>query len=214
MSVQLPMAALAFGAGAAVLAGAGLAAAAAALARWLGAGPAGAAPLLAGGAALAPLAMTLPPAAWPAAAAFATLLLAIAWLDQQAGIVHAGLAAPLALLGLGLAALDAALPVGLAGAALGYGICRAVEWGFRRLRGQDGLGRGDAWVLGAAGAWVGPDGIGPLLALASTGALLAVLLRSRLPEREAALPFAPALAAAAWVVWILGGGVTAWAAGP
>ncbi|MBC4016635.1 prepilin peptidase [Siccirubricoccus deserti] len=204
---------MAFGAVAAVLAGAGLAAAAAALARWLGAGPAGMAPLLAGGGVLAPLAMTLPPSAWPAAAAFATLLLAIAWLDQQAGIVHAALAAPLTLLGLGLAAVEAALPAALAGAALGYGLCRAVEWGFRRLRGQDGLGRGDAWVLGAAGAWVGPDGIGPVLALASTGALLAVLLRGRLPDRQTALPFAPALAAAAWVTWIIGGGVTAWAAG-
>jgi leader peptidase (prepilin peptidase)/N-methyltransferase len=208
MSVPLSMAALAC-----VATGVGLAMAAAALARWLGAGPAGMAPLLAGGAALAPLAAILPPAAWPAAAAFATLLLAIAWLDRQAGIVHAGLTAPLALLGLGLAAWEAALPAGLAGVALGYGLCRAVEWGFRRLRGQDGLGRGDAWVLGAAGAWVGPDGIGPLLALASTGALLAVLLlRGGAVGRDTAVPFAPALAAAAWIVWILGGGVSAWAA--
>lgn len=192
-------------------AGAGLARAAAVIARLLGAGATGSAPLLTCGTLLAPLALLLPPDTWPVAAAFATLLLAIAWLDQQAGVVHVGLAAPLALLGLGLAAGEGALAMSLAGTILGYGLCVGVECGYRLLRRQEGLGRGDAWVLGAVGAWVGPNGLGPLLTLAAVAGLAVVLLRDPLRDRAAPLPFAPALAAAAWVVWIFSGGLAAMA---
>ncbi|MBD0270771.1 MAG: prepilin peptidase, partial [Acetobacteraceae bacterium] len=136
------------------------------------------APAVASGALLAPpAALLLPPDDWGAAAAFGALLLGIAWLDLRAGVVHAGLAAPLALLGVTRGALDGALPAAAAGAALGYSLCVGVERAFRALRGRDGLGRGDAWVLGAAGAWVGPGGLGPVLALAAGGALLAVSVR-------------------------------------
>lgn len=152
----------------------------------------------------------LPSAEWGAAAIFGLLLLGIAWLDLRAGVVHAGLAAPLALLGLARGALADALPAAMTGAALGYLLCVAVEKAFRALRDRDGLGRGDAWVLGAAGAWVGPGGLGPVLALAAGGALLAVLVRDRGLNRDAALPFAPALAGAAWFVWIAGGGAAGW----
>ncbi|MBV1800150.1 prepilin peptidase [Siccirubricoccus sp. G192] len=172
-------------------------------------------PAMACGAALAPLAaLLLPAAAWPAATVFGALLLAIAWLDLRAGIVHAALAVPLALAGLGLAALAGAavLAAALAGLALGYLGFLAVEWGFRRLRGREGLGRGDAWVLGAAGAWVGPGGLGLMVALAAALALGMVLLRDRRLAPDAAVPFAPALAASAWLVWIAGGGTASWVA--
>ncbi len=151
----------------------------------------------------------MPSGEWAAAAAFGALLLGIAWLDLRAGVVHAGLVAPVALLGLarGAVADSDALPAAAAGAALGYFLCVGVEHAFRALRGRDGLGRGDAWVLGAAGAWVGPGGLGPVLALAAGGALLAVLVRDRgRLDGGASLPFAPALAAAAWFAWIAGGG--------
>jgi prepilin signal peptidase PulO-like enzyme (type II secretory pathway) len=180
------------------------------------------APLVAAasGAFLAPPAVLLLPApAWPAAALLLGLLLAIAWLDLAAGVVHAALAAPLALAGIGFAMLAAphSVSAALAGGALGYLAFRMVEAGFRRLRGQEGLGRGDSWVLGAAGAWVGPGGIGPLVALAALTALLALAtLRSGggsssgLPHPRGAIPFAPALALAAWLVWLCGGGVATW----
>lgn len=205
------MLAVAIGAGCAGLV---LGPAAGLAARALGAGPMPAAAAMGCGAALALLAVAvLPAASWPAAAVLGTLLLAIAWLDLRAGVVHAALALPLALAGLVVAALAGtagALSAALAGMALGYGGFVAVEQGFRRLRGQEGLGRGDAWVLGAAGAWVGPGDLGLLVALAAGGALLLVLVRDRGRLRPgAAVPFAPALAAAAWTVWILGGGAAA-----
>ncbi|GAA0601018.1 hypothetical protein GCM10009416_43630 [Craurococcus roseus] len=204
------MAALALAAG---CAGAVLGAAGAGLARRLGGDAPGddsLAPAAASGALLAPpAALLLPPEDWGSAAIFGAFLLGIAWLDLRAGVVHVGLAAPLALIGLAKGALGDALPAAAVGAALGYLLCVGVEHAFRALRGRDGLGRGDAWVLGAAGAWVGPGGLGPVLALAAGGALLVVLVRDRGLDRGASLPFAPALATAAWFVWLAGGGAAA-----
>lgn len=215
LSTRVDLAALALAAG---CAGAALGAAGAGIARRLGGDAASrdsAAPAVASGALLAPpAALLLPPGEWGAAAVFGALLLGVAWLDLRAGVVHAALAAPLALLGLTRGALDGALPAAAAGTALGYLLCVGVERAFRALRGRDGLGRGDAWVLGAAGAWVGPGGIGPVLALAAGGALLAVLVRDRGLDRGASLPFAPALAAAAWFTWLAGGGAAAGWGGP
>jgi prepilin signal peptidase PulO-like enzyme (type II secretory pathway) len=180
------------------------------LAQRLGSGPPKFLPAVASGALFAtPAALLLSPDAWCAAAGFGTLLLSIALLDLRAGLVHAGLAAPLALIGLIRGALTGALPAAVIGAVLGYVLCVAVENGFRFFRGREGIGRGDAWVLGGVGAWVGPGGLGPLLTLAAGGALLAVLVRDRGLNRTSALPFAPALAAAAWVIWIAGGGAAA-----
>ena len=162
--------------------------------------------------ALASLAVVLPAHRWPAAIGFASLLLAISWMDLRSGLVHAALALPLALGGV-LASLHEAppqLPTALAGAALGYLGFRLVEEGFRRLRGRDGLGRGDVWVLGAAGAWVGPGGLGLVVAGAAALALAAVILRDRSFAPDASLPFAPALACAAWLVWIAAGGAPSW----
>ena len=210
LSTRADLVALALVAG---CAGAVLGAVCAGLARRLGGDAAGRgsiAPAAASGALLAPpAALLLPPGEWGVAAAFGALLLSTAWLDLRAGVVHAGLAAPLALLGLVRGALGGALPAAAAGAALGYLLCVCVERAFRALRGRDGLGRGDAWVLGAAGAWVGPGGLGPVLALAAGGALFAVLVRDRGLDRDASLPFAPALAAAAWFTWLAGGGAAA-----
>jgi leader peptidase (prepilin peptidase) / N-methyltransferase len=191
----------------AACAGAAVGAGSTALVQRLGGGPPGFFPAVACGALFAPpAALLLRPDAWCAAAGFGSLLLSIAWLDLRVGLVHAGLAAPLALLGLIRGALTEALPAAVTGAAFGYFLCVAAEQGFRALRGRDGLGRGDAWVLGGIGAWIGPAGVGPLLALAASGALLAVLIRDRRLDRDAALPFAPALAAAGWLIWIAGGG--------
>ncbi|MBB5693069.1 prepilin peptidase [Muricoccus pecuniae] len=164
------------------------------------------------GIALASLAPLLPPAEWPGAALFGTGLLALAWIDLRHGVVHAALVLPLAAAGFLRAALmvPASLHAALAGAAAGYLLFRAVEAGFRRLRGREGLGRGDAWVLGAAGAWVGPGGLGPLVAGAAALALLLTALREGRLAPDASLPFVPALAAAAWITWIAMGGVPSW----
>jgi leader peptidase (prepilin peptidase)/N-methyltransferase len=156
--------------------------------------------------------LLLPPHLWPAAAMLGLLLFALAWVDWRSGLVHAALALPLAVAGLGAAALLAPdrLTAAGAGMLLGYLAFRMVEAGFRWLRGHDGLGRGDAWVLGAAGAWVGPGGLAPLVAGGAAVALLMVLWRDRRLMQEAEIPFVPALAMACWVTWIAAGGAPSW----
>src|SRR5438874_155325 len=84
-------------------------------------------------------------------------LLALCWIDLRHWLLPDLLTLPLIVLGLFDAALfapddlfDRAL-----GAALGYLAFRGVAVVYRALRGREGLGGGDAKLLGAAGAWVG-----------------------------------------------------------
>lgn len=60
----------------------------------------------------------------------------------------------------------------LIGGALGFGLLWVVAAGYRRLRGRDGLGGGDAKLLGAIGLWTGPFNL-PLVLLAACGVGLA-----------------------------------------
>jgi leader peptidase (prepilin peptidase)/N-methyltransferase len=97
------------------------------------------------------------------------------------------------------------LPVeALAGAALGGGLLWAVAAGYRRLRGQAGLGLGDAKLLAAAGAWTGWQGLPAVLLGASLSGLLLAALQRRLRSQQA-LAFGPHLALAGWAVWLCGG---------
>ena len=47
----------------------------------------------------------------------------------------------------------------LAGGALGYGILWIIRWGGNKYYQQDSLGLGDVKLLGAAGLWLGIDGV-------------------------------------------------------
>ncbi len=113
----------------------------------------------------------------------------------------------LALLVCGLAAALATPVPGLvdavAGVALGGLFLAAVAAGFRRWRGIDGLGLGDVKFLGAAGAWVGWQGIGPLVFLAALSGLAWIGLRRGLGgtvDRTAPVPFGPHLCVALLLV--------------
>ena len=77
-------------------------------------------------------------------------------------------------------------------------------WGYARVRGQQGLGLGDAKLLAAAGAWVGPGGILPTLLFACAGALLFAGVRyvaGKPLARNEPFPFGPFLATGLWLVW-------------
>jgi leader peptidase (prepilin peptidase) / N-methyltransferase len=134
-------------------------------------------------------------------------LLALGWIDWEHMVLPDALTLPLILAGLGATwLLD---PVALAGhalaAAAGYLSFRAIELAYRRLRGRDGLGEGDAKLLAAAGAWVG---LAPLPTVVLTAALAglaiaaALQLGGRRPDGGSALPFGPALCVALWAVWL------------
>ena len=74
-----------------------------------------------------------------------------------------------------------------------------METGYRRLRGRDGLGRGDAKPAAVAGAWCGPAGLPAVILGAAVAGLLFVLWRGR-DRADELLPFAPFLALAMVVV--------------
>lgn len=94
----------------------------------------------------------------------------------------------------------------LVGAAAGYGVFALLARGFEKLRGRAGLGLGDAKLFAAAGAWMGWTAL-PLVALAASGAGLALTLLSRLaasPCRcEKVIAFGPYLSAGFWLVWLI-----------
>jgi leader peptidase (prepilin peptidase) / N-methyltransferase len=148
-----------------------------------------------------------------ASCALAWTLLALALIDLRHFQLPDALTLPLAAAGLAVAwrLQPDALLDDAAGAAAGYALFAAVAWAYRRWRGREGLGAGDAKLLGALGAWVGASGLPSVVLLASLLALAVALaaraVRSRGGWRGALqdrVPFGPALAAAGWIVWLYG----------
>ncbi|WP_417489143.1 prepilin peptidase [Maricaulis sp.] len=92
------------------------------------------------------------------------------------------------------------------GGALGYGVLVALELAYKRFRGRDGLGRGDAKLLAAGGAWCGAWLLPMVLLAGSVSALLYVLslalIRRRAPDPHQPLPFGPWLALGIAICWI------------
>ena len=135
-------------------------------------------------------------------------LLALGWIDARHWLLPDALTLPLVIAGLGAAlAFD---PGGLTdralGAAIGYLALRLVALLYRKFRGRDGLGEGDAKLLAAAGAWVGASGLPQVVLIAALAGLVAAagarLAGVRL-SATSALPFGPFLALATWLVWLL-----------
>lgn len=156
------------------------------------------------GAAIGVLAVLLLP--WPAAAVLALVgwwLLGLALIDLRTMRLPDPLTLPLLLAGIASAALGL-VPIGPVEAALGavtgFLVFAALGWLWRRWRGLDGLGLGDAKLLAAAGAWLGPAPLAwVVLAGGSLGIVQALLAGHRLDSRVP-IPFGPALAAGFWLV--------------
>jgi leader peptidase (prepilin peptidase)/N-methyltransferase len=136
-------------------------------------------------------------------------LLALAWIDIRHMILPDVLTLPL--LVAGLVATELVDPESLAdhtiAAAGSYLALAAVAWGYRRLRGRDGLGMGDAKLLAASGAWLGLEDISYVLILAAGLGLLAAAgaaLGGRRIAATTAMPFGPWLALATWLLWLYG----------
>lgn len=92
------------------------------------------------------------------------------------------------------------------GAAAGFLILLTVELAYKRLRGVDGLGRGDAKLLGAIGLWTGWIGLPSVLLIASAAGVAfggAMALRGK-NMSSAPIPFGPFLAAGGFAIWLFG----------
>ena len=139
---------------------------------------------------------------------FGWALLALAVIDLQTFLLPDLLNLSVFLLGCGMVALyrQDVWMWHVAGAAVGYGLLWLVETGYRRLRGVDGLGRGDAKLLGAIGMWVGLMGISPVLLIASlSGILVAVsqsVIRRTSLSGQSMIAFGPSIALGGFVVWL------------
>lgn len=139
---------------------------------------------------------------------FGWWLLALGWIDLRTWLLPDLLTLPLVVAGLGVAAIfdPERLAAHALGAALGYLALRAIGWAYRKLRGGEGIGQGDANLLAASGAWLGAAALPQVILLAASTALVAALgmrlAGVRLGPRSA-LPFGPFLAAATWLLWLV-----------
>jgi leader peptidase (prepilin peptidase)/N-methyltransferase len=94
-----------------------------------------------------------------------------------------------------------------AGALVGFLALTLLASGFRWLRGREGIGMGDAKLLGAAGAWLGWRALPWMVLLACGSAFAWVGWRFARRGRVALgqpLPFGAPLALAFWIVWLYG----------
>jgi len=152
----------------------------------------------------------------PAAALIAVagwMLLTLAVLDARHFWLPDALTLPLAALGLTLG--DWLLPAPFwdraIGAILGCSLLFALSLAYRRLRGRDGLGLGDAKLLGAIGAWLGWQTLPLVLLVASVAGLLwalAMRIRGGAIDSTSRLPLGTflclAVLPAAWLGWLVG----------
>lgn len=106
------------------------------------------------------------------------LLLTLAVLDWRHFWLPDALTLPLAFLGLtlGLWVTDVTLVDRLIGAAAGYAVLLLVAVSYRAARGREGLGLGDAKLMGALGGWFGWQALPFILLMAASLGLLVVLI--------------------------------------
>ena len=142
-----------------------------------------------------------------AGAVFGWLLLALAgfdldrfWLPDRLTLTLAVAGAVTAALGLPPQPLDR-----LIGGAAGFLVLRLIAVAYRRSRGREGMGGGDAKLAGAIGLWLGWRAL-PLLLLGASLAGLAAVALARLGGRRIgggdAVPFGAPIAAVAWLLWL------------
>lgn len=131
-------------------------------------------------------------------------LLALAVIDFKTMFLPDILTLPLGVVGLLFATWQNALLAGFIGMLVGYTGLVTLELAYKRLRGVDGLGRGDAKLLAAGGAWCGWYGLSFILLIASFSGLVHALILSRTVKnpKNQKIPFGPHLALGIFLSWL------------
>jgi leader peptidase (prepilin peptidase) / N-methyltransferase len=137
------------------------------------------------------------------------VLLCLAVIDHRHLLLPDALTLPLIPAGLAVAwAIDPALlPDHLAGALAGFAAFALIALVYRRLRGREGLGLGDAKLLAAAGAWLGWQALPGVVLIGAVCALALALARAAAGGTLSAttrIAFGSYLALAFWLVWLFG----------
>ncbi len=153
---------------------------------------------LAAGGAVASVAMFGPTPEALLASVALFFLIAIAEIDRQTAYVPDALTVPFLAIGL-VVNLDgrfAPLRDAVIGILAGYAVFASLGFLYRRVRGRDGLGEGDALLLAGIGAWTGWQAL-PAVVLIGAAATLSFVAGLRLSGRKIAmtdaLPFGPGL---------------------
>lgn len=136
-------------------------------------------------------------------------LVTLAAIDFRHLVLPDAMTLPLIPLGLVVAwgIEPASLPGHAAGAAAGFLAFYGIMVAYRRLRGREGLGLGDAKLLAGAGAWVSWPALPGIVLLAALAALVTTLGRAlalRRVDTAAHIPFGPFLCLGTWIVWLYG----------
>lgn len=94
----------------------------------------------------------------------------------------------------------------LIGAVVGYAVLAGTGYLYKRFRGMDGLGGGDAKLLAAGGAWLGWMALPLVLLAASLAGILYALVRRAMRGGRGwsdKIPFGPFIAIGIWGAWIV-----------
>lgn len=136
-------------------------------------------------------------------------LLTLAMIDHRQFMLPDSMTLPL--VPTGLAVVWAVDPGSLMdhalGALAGFAFLVAIAAAYRLLRDREGLGRGDAKLLAAAGAWLGWQSLPSVLLIAATSGLAFALAASLAGAKLAwtsRIAFGPHLALSFWLVWLFG----------
>lgn len=136
---------------------------------------------------------------------FVSLLWVLSLIDLETGLLPDVLTYPGMIIGLMFAAWLSYLPDAVIGCVAGYGIFWIVNFLFKLITGQEGMGHGDFKLMAMLGAFMGWQAL-PFIVFASSiiGALVGGIwmLASR-QERRVEIPFGPylALAGVVWFFW-------------
>lgn len=136
-------------------------------------------------------------------------LLLIALVDAEHFWLPDRLTLPLLASGLVAAILLDGVPLlaSVIGAAAGFAGLWLLALIYRQVRGREGLGGGDPFLLAAGGAWVGWTGLPDVLLWASAAGLSVVAARALTGARVSGsdrLPFGVFLAVGVWLTWLWG----------
>jgi leader peptidase (prepilin peptidase)/N-methyltransferase len=136
-------------------------------------------------------------------------LITLAWIDIRCWLLPDILTLPLIIVGVAAAMLfdPGQLVDRAAGAACGYLVLVIVAILYQLWRRREGLGRGDAKLLAASGAWLGASALPQVIFMAAMAALVwaaCLRLAGFRVAAQSALPFGPFLALATWILWLWG----------
>jgi leader peptidase (prepilin peptidase)/N-methyltransferase len=146
---------------------------------------------------------------------FTWMLIALTFIDLDTTLLPDQLTYPLQWVGLLLSLTHpvwapGALPVtpfdSILGAVIGYMSLWTLNWMFKLIRKEDGMGYGDFKLFAAFGAWFGFTMLLPIILFASLVGSVAglwILWRQR-KGMKTKIPFGPYLAAAGWLFLLVG----------